>query len=68
MKHPHHRRGGEGSLFAESHRFYELLSGPKRERLIKESEGGEAHTAVTNRNLANQIEFDFLDDVFSETS
>jgi pimeloyl-ACP methyl ester carboxylesterase len=57
---------GEGSLFAESHRFYELLKGPKRERLIKESEGGEAHTAVNNRNLANQIEFDFLDDAFSQ--
>ncbi|HEX6450498.1 MAG TPA: hypothetical protein VF060_13670 [Trebonia sp.] len=38
------------------------------DRFIMESEGGEAHCAVNNRNLANQIEFDFLDDVFSETA
>jgi hypothetical protein len=55
---------GEGSLRTDALRFYELLSGPKRDRLIKESEGGEAHCAVNNRNLANQIEFDFLDDAF----
>jgi hypothetical protein len=59
---------GEGNLFAESHRFYELLRGPKSERLIRQSEGGEAHTAVNNRNLANQIEFDLLDDIFSGTA
>jgi hypothetical protein len=59
---------GEGSLRTDALRFYELLKGPKRDRLIKESEGGEAHCAVNNRNLANQIEFDFLDDVFSETA
>jgi hypothetical protein len=59
---------GEGSLYTESHEFYKLLKGPKRERLVRESEGGEAHTQVNNRNLANQIEFDFLDDVFSETA
>jgi hypothetical protein len=59
---------GEGSLRTDALRFYELLKGPKRDRLIKEIEGGEAHCAVNNRNLANQIEFDFLDDVFSETA
>jgi hypothetical protein len=59
---------GEGSLRTDAHRFYELLRGPKRDRLIKASEGGEAHCAVNNRNLANQIEFDFLDDVFSATA
>jgi hypothetical protein len=59
---------GEGSLRTDALRFYELLRGPKRDRLIKESEGGEAHCAVNNRNLANQIEFDFLDDVFSGTA
>jgi hypothetical protein len=59
---------GEGSLRTDALRFYELLKGPKRDRLIKQSEGGEAHCAVNNRNLANQIEFDFLDDVFSKTA
>jgi hypothetical protein len=59
---------GEGSLYVESHKFYERLKGPKRERLVLESKGGEAHTQVNNRNLANQIEFDFLDDVFAETA
>lgn len=58
---------GEGNMITDAHRFYELLRGPKRDRLIKESEGGEAHCAVNNRNLGNQIEFDFLDDVFSGT-
>lgn len=56
---------GEGTLTIGARKFYELLKGPKRDRFIEESEGGEAHCAVNNRNLANQIEFDFLDDVFS---
>jgi hypothetical protein len=59
---------GEGSLRTDALRFYELLKGPKRDRLITESEGGETHCAVNNRNLANQIEFDFLDEVFSHTA
>jgi hypothetical protein len=59
---------GEGNMRTAALRFYDLLKGPKRDRLIKESEGGEAHCAVNNRNLANQIEFDFLDDVFSQTA
>ena len=59
---------GEGSLITGARKFYELLKGPKRDRLIKESEGGEAHCAVNNRNLGNQIEFDFIDDVFSQTA
>jgi hypothetical protein len=52
----------------DPHRFYELLRGPTSERLISESERGEAHIAVNSRNLASQIEFDFLDDVFSATA
>jgi hypothetical protein len=59
---------GEGTLTTGARKFYELLKGPKRDRFILASEGGEAHCAVNNRNLANQIEFDFLDDVFSETA
>ncbi|HEX4215280.1 MAG TPA: alpha/beta hydrolase [Candidatus Dormibacteraeota bacterium] len=59
---------GEGAMVTDARRFYELLRGPKRARLIKETEGGEAHCAMNNRNLGNQIEFDFLDDVFSGTA
>ncbi|BBA99829.1 hypothetical protein RVR_6622 [Actinacidiphila reveromycinica] len=56
---------GEGSLASERRAFYERLSCVKAERFIAESEGGEAHCAANNRVLANQIEFDFLDDVFA---
>jgi len=59
------RGEGEGSMLSDSHAFYERLTGSKRERLIMEKEGGELHCAVNNRALANQIEYDFLDDVFS---
>lgn len=52
------------SMARDAHRFYELLNCEKHERYITESEGGEAHCAVNNRNLANQIEFDFPDEVF----
>jgi hypothetical protein len=54
-------RRGNGLKVCES-------ESPKRDRLIEQSEGGEAHRAVNNRNLANQLEFDFLDDVLSETA
>jgi pimeloyl-ACP methyl ester carboxylesterase len=59
---------GEGSMVALSDSFYQLLTGPKRGRLILETEGGEAHCAVNNRALANQIEYDFLDEVFSRSA
>ncbi len=57
---------GEGDLSGDGHKFFELLTCEKRERFIQEFEGGEAHCAVNNRNLANQIEFDFLDEVFTK--
>jgi hypothetical protein len=58
---------GEGSLASDGHTFYERLSCEKAERFIEEFEGGEAHCAVNNRGLANQIEFDFLDEVFAKS-
>jgi len=56
---------GEGDMSSDGHKFYERLTCEKRQRLIQEFEGGEAHCAVNNRSLANQIEFDFLDEVFA---
>jgi hypothetical protein len=57
---------GEGNMSSDGHRFYERLRCQKAERFIQEFEGGEAHCAVNNRSLANQIEFDFLDEVFAK--
>jgi len=59
---------GEGNMSSDAHRFYERLRGQKAERFIQEFEGGEAHCAVNNRSLANQIEFDFLDEVFAKNN
>ena len=56
---------GEGSMVSQAQQFFQRLSCPKTERFIQEFEGGEAHCAVNNRSLANQIEFDFLDEVFA---
>ena len=44
--------------------FYEKLSCPKTERLVRLIEGGEAHCQMNNPSLKHQIEFDWLDDVF----
>lgn len=59
---------GEGDMSGDSGKFYERLAGEKRHRFIQEFEGGEAHCAVNNRTLANQIEFDFLDEVFAKSN
>jgi hypothetical protein len=46
------------------HAFYEKLTCPKTERLVRAVEGGEAHCTLNNPSLKHQIEFDWLDDVF----
>jgi hypothetical protein len=46
------------------HDFYEKLTCPKTERLVRLVEGGEAHCTINNPSLKHQIEFDWLDDVF----
>jgi pimeloyl-ACP methyl ester carboxylesterase len=56
---------GEGPLVnALGHDFYEKLTCPKTERLVRLIEGGEAHCQMNNPSLKHQIEFDWLDDVF----
>jgi hypothetical protein len=56
---------GEGPLMNRlGHEFYEKLSCPKTERLVRLIEGGEAHCQMNNPSLKHQIEFDWLDDVF----
>jgi pimeloyl-ACP methyl ester carboxylesterase len=58
---------GEGPLMnALGHDFYEKLSCPKTERLVRLIEGGEAHCQMNNPSLKHQIEFDWLDEVFSQ--
>lgn len=54
-------------MTSDGQKFYEQESCAKSERFIEEVEGGEAHCAVNKRGLANQIEFDFLDDVFARS-
>ena len=46
------------------HAFYEKLTCPKTERLVRLVEGGEAHCQMNNPSLKHQIEFDWLDEVF----
>jgi pimeloyl-ACP methyl ester carboxylesterase len=56
---------GEGPLMISlGHEFYEKLTCPKTERLVRLVEGGEAHCQMNNPSLKHQIEFDWLDDVF----
>jgi hypothetical protein len=56
---------GEGPLMnGLGHDFYEKLTCPKTERLVRLIEGGEAHCQMNNPSLKHQIEFDWLDDVF----
>jgi hypothetical protein len=56
---------GEGPLMnGLGHDFYEKLTSPKTERLVRLIEGGEAHCQMNNPSLKHQIEFDWLDDVF----
>jgi pimeloyl-ACP methyl ester carboxylesterase len=56
---------GEGPLMnGLGHNFYEKLTCPKTERLVRLVEGGEAHCQMNNPSLKHQIEFDWLDDVF----
>jgi len=55
---------GEGPLMnGLGHDFYEKLTCPKTERLVRLVEGGEAHCQMNNPSLKHQIEFDWLDDV-----
>jgi pimeloyl-ACP methyl ester carboxylesterase len=55
---------GEGPLAVGlGHDFYEKLTCPKTERLVRLIEGGEAHCQMNNPSLKHQIEFDWLDDV-----
>jgi hypothetical protein len=46
------------------HSFYEKLTCPKTEHLVRLVDGGEAHCTMNNLSLKHQIEFDWLDDVF----
>ena len=56
---------GEGALMTGlGHAFYEKLTCPKTERLVRLVDGGEAHCTMNNLSLKHQIEFDWLDDVF----
>jgi pimeloyl-ACP methyl ester carboxylesterase len=55
---------GDGRKTIEAHRFFELLTCDKAERVISEAEGGEAHCGINNSALKQQIEFDWLDTVF----
>jgi pimeloyl-ACP methyl ester carboxylesterase len=56
---------GEGPLMVGLGRnFYEKLTCPKTERLVRLVDGGEAHCQMNNPSLKHQIEFDWLDDVF----
>jgi pimeloyl-ACP methyl ester carboxylesterase len=58
---------GEGPLMVGlGHNFYEKLTCPKTERLVRLIEGGEAHCQMNNPSLKHQIEFDWLDDVFKK--
>jgi hypothetical protein len=51
-----------------AHGFYEKLTCPKTERVVRSGEGGEAHCTINNPSLKHQIEFDWLDDVFKKSS
>jgi hypothetical protein len=56
---------GEGPLMVGlGYGFYEKLTCPKTERLVRLVDGGEAHCQMNNPSLKHQIEFDWLDDVF----
>ncbi len=56
---------GEGPLAVGlGHDFYEKLTCPKTERLVRLIDGGEAHCQMNNPSLKHQIEFVWLDDVF----
>lgn len=56
---------GEGPLMVGlGYSFYEKLTCPKTERLVRLVDGGEAHCQMNNPSLKHQIEFDWLDDVF----
>jgi pimeloyl-ACP methyl ester carboxylesterase len=56
---------GEGPLMMGlGHAFYEKLTCPKTERVVRALEGGEAHCTMNNPSLKHQIEFDWLDEVF----
>jgi pimeloyl-ACP methyl ester carboxylesterase len=58
---------GEGPLMVGlGHNFYEKLTCPKTERLVRQVDGGEAHCQMNNLSLKHQIEFDWLDDVFKK--
>ena len=58
---------GEGPLVATAgHKFYEKLTCPKTERLVRFVDGGEIHCTINNPSLKHQIEFDWLDDVFKK--
>jgi len=63
--------GGEGEgplMTAAGHEFYEKLTCPKTEHVVRSVDGGEAHCTVNNPSLKHQIEFDWLDDVFKKTT
>jgi len=50
---------GEGALITGlGHAFYEKLTCPKTERLVRLVDGGEAHCTMNNPSLKHQIEFD----------
>jgi pimeloyl-ACP methyl ester carboxylesterase len=56
---------GEGPLMTGlGHAFYEKLTCPKTEHVVRSVDGGEAHCTLNNPSLKHQIEFDWLDDVF----
>jgi len=56
---------GEGPLMnGLGHDFYEKLTCPKTERLVRLIDGGEAHCQMNNPSLKHQIEFDWLEEVF----
>lgn len=58
---------GEGEYMArKGHEWFEKLTCPKTERFVRGEEGGDLHCMVNNQSLKQQIEFDWLDDVFAD--
>ncbi|MDQ1294761.1 MAG: hypothetical protein QG608_2646 [Actinomycetota bacterium] len=59
---------GPGRL-EEERRHFAMLKNPRnRFNLTTTSEGGEAHCTGNNLFLKNQLEFDWLDDIFGESA
>jgi pimeloyl-ACP methyl ester carboxylesterase len=62
------RSEGEGPLFNKmASEFFDKLTCPKTDRAVLAIDGGEAHCQINNPSLKNQIELDWIDDIFKES-